>query len=164
MAHFLKLCIVSSPLGFLYLPKPDHVCRLQKVLYGLKQAPRGRFKWFADHLYNFNFLGSKSDTSLFDNRRGFDMPNLLLYVDDFILTALSVFVRFTISGHFILFYALQLLGILVDILKSAKTSDCNLYRTLTDTKGKLSATLGSPECHIVVLWCTSIVNFYSPGP
>lgn len=116
MAHFLKLFIVSSPLGFLYLPKPDHVCRLQKVLYGLKQASRGRFKWFADHLYNFNFLGSKSDTSLFDNRRGFDMPNLLLYVDDIILTALSVFVLFTITAALCTEFGMKDLGPLHSIL------------------------------------------------
>ncbi|XP_071729406.1 uncharacterized mitochondrial protein AtMg00810-like [Rutidosis leptorrhynchoides] len=63
---------MHQPPGFRDASRPDHVCLLQKSLYGLKQAPRAWYQRFA------GYAQSGSDTAY-----------LLLYVDDFILTASS---------------------------------------------------------------------------
>lgn len=58
-------------------------------MYGLKEAPRAWYSWFASNLLSLGFVEAKTDTSLFVYRRGADLIYLLLYVDNFILTASS---------------------------------------------------------------------------
>jgi hypothetical protein len=79
----------SQPIGFADPAHPDLVCRLHKSLYGLKQAPRAWYSRFATYLLSLRFVEAKADTSLFIFHRDTDTVNLLLYVDDIILTASS---------------------------------------------------------------------------
>ena len=79
----------SQPAGFVGSSRPDMVCRLNKSFYGLKQAPRAWYSRFATFLMTLGFTEAKSDTSLFIYRRGDETADLLLYVDDIVLTASS---------------------------------------------------------------------------
>ena len=65
------------------------VCRLNKSLCGLKQASRAWYSRFATFLLTLGFTEVKSDMSLFIYCRGDETANLLLYVDDIVLTASS---------------------------------------------------------------------------
>ncbi|GJT53722.1 ribonuclease H-like domain-containing protein [Tanacetum coccineum] len=76
-------------LRFVDPSKPDYVCHLQRSLYGLKQASRAWFQWFASYATKVGFQHSKTDSSLFVFHRGLDIADILLYVDDIILTASS---------------------------------------------------------------------------
>ncbi|XP_021732110.1 uncharacterized protein LOC110698913 [Chenopodium quinoa] len=113
------------------------------------------------------FFIAKSDTSLFTYRHGKDMPYLLLYIDDIILTASSDGLRgkiitqlkteFPMSD---LGYLSYFLGISVtrtpsymllsqqkyaqEILERAGMGSCNPAITLVEAKSKLSLDLGPP--------------------
>jgi hypothetical protein len=63
---------------------------LNKSLYGSKQAPHAWHSRFASHITSLGFVEAKSDTSLFIYYQGADMAFLLLYVEDIVLTALSM--------------------------------------------------------------------------
>ena len=65
---------------------PNKVCRLRKSLYGLKQAPRCWFAKLVSALKDYGFLQSYSDYSLFTYTRGSVQINVLVYVDDLILS------------------------------------------------------------------------------
>jgi hypothetical protein len=81
------------------IAQPDQVCRLNKSLYGLKQAPRVWYSWFTMYLLTLGFVEAKSDTSLFVFCHGTNTVYLLLYVDDFVLTASSTtLLQHTISA------------------------------------------------------------------
>ena len=84
---------MHQPLGFRDPTHPDHVCLLQKSLYGLKQAPRAWYQRFANFVTIIGFVNSISDSSLFIYCHGSDITYLLLYVNDFILTASSNLLR-----------------------------------------------------------------------
>ena len=76
--------------------QPDMVCHLRKYLYGLKQAPRCWFFKLVTALKDYGFLQSYADYSLFTFRKGAIQINVLVYVDDLIIsgndsTALRVF-------------------------------------------------------------------------
>ncbi|GKB59475.1 ribonuclease H-like domain-containing protein, partial [Tanacetum coccineum] len=60
-----------------------------RSLYGLKQAPRAWFQWFSSYITRVGFHSSRCDSSLFIYKHGPDTTNLLLYVDDIVLTASS---------------------------------------------------------------------------
>ena len=62
------------------------VCRLQKSLYGLKQAPRCWFAKLAVSLRRYDFQQSYSDYSLFTYQKGKVQLNILIYVDDMIIS------------------------------------------------------------------------------
>ncbi|RVW21625.1 Retrovirus-related Pol polyprotein from transposon RE2 [Vitis vinifera] len=75
---------------------PNLVCRLRKSLYGLKQAPRCWFSKLVTALKGYGFLQSYSDYSLFTYTTGNVQINVLVYVDDLIIsgndsTALKTF-------------------------------------------------------------------------
>lgn len=76
--------------------KPGLVCRLKKSLYGLKQAPRCWFAKLAASLKKYGFLQSYSDYSLFTLHQGQVHLNVLIYVDDLIISGndSSAIVRF----------------------------------------------------------------------
>ena len=64
----------------------NKVCRLRKSLYGLKQAPRCWFAKLVSALKDYGFLQSYSDYSLFVYTRGWIQLNVLVYVDDLIIS------------------------------------------------------------------------------
>eukprot|EP00261_Vitis_vinifera_P040707 XP_019081950.1 PREDICTED: uncharacterized protein LOC109124308 [Vitis vinifera] len=65
---------------------PNLVCRLRKSLYGLKQAPRCWFAKLVTTLKGYGFLQSYSDYSLFTYTKGNVQINVLVYVDDLIIS------------------------------------------------------------------------------
>ena len=65
---------------------PSLVCRLRKSLYGLKQAPRCWFAKLVSALKGYGFLQSYSDYSLFTYTKGTVQINVLVYVDDLIIS------------------------------------------------------------------------------
>jgi hypothetical protein len=136
-------------------------------LYGLKQAPRAWYSWFATYLLSLGFVEAKADTSLFIFRRDADTVNLLLYVDDIILTASSTtLLRHTISAlqrefamkdlgplpHFLVITVERRLdgmflhrrAYTLDIIKRATMADCKPYTTPVDLQAKLAANSGPP--------------------
>lgn len=66
--------------------QPDMVCRLRKSLYGLKQAPRCWFAKLVTALKEYGFLQSYADYSLFTYTKGDIQINVLVYVDDLIIS------------------------------------------------------------------------------
>lgn len=62
------------------------VCHLRKSLYGLKQAPRYWFAKLAGALQHYGFSQSYSDYSLFTLQRDHLQLNVLVYVDDLIIS------------------------------------------------------------------------------
>ncbi|MCF7184081.1 reverse transcriptase domain-containing protein, partial [Corynebacterium parakroppenstedtii] len=62
------------------------VCRLKKSLYGLRQAPRCWFAKLAHALKSYGFHQSYSDYSLFTYLRGTIRLDVLVYVDDLIIS------------------------------------------------------------------------------
>lgn len=78
------------------LATPGQVCKLQISLYGLRQTPRCWFAKLAASLRQYGFSHSYVDYSLFTYCRGAICLNLLVYVDDIIIsrndsTVLSAF-------------------------------------------------------------------------
>ena len=62
------------------------VCRLRKSLYGLKQAPRCWFAMLVSALKAYGFCQSYSNYSLFTYTKERIQINVLVYVDDLILS------------------------------------------------------------------------------
>ncbi|WKA11474.1 hypothetical protein VitviT2T_028969 [Vitis vinifera] len=65
---------------------PNLVCRLRKSLYRLKQAPRCWFAKLVMAIKGYGFLQSYSDYSLFTYTKGNVQINVLVYVDDLIIS------------------------------------------------------------------------------
>jgi len=84
-----EMVYMHQPPGFHDPSKQGYVCHLRRSLYGLKQAPRAWFQRFVSFATFIGFTRSRSDTSLFVFRHKTSMANLLLYVDDIILTVSS---------------------------------------------------------------------------
>lgn len=95
---------IKQPMRFVDLQYSSHVCKLQRSLHGLKQAPRAWFQCFSDHLDNLGFVSSLADSSLFIYRHGKRLINLLIYVDDILITENnSTCVSNLIQDHSIIF-------------------------------------------------------------
>lgn len=62
------------------------VCKLRKSLYGLRQAPRCWFTKFSTALKEYGFLQSHTDNSLFTFNRDNKFVDVLVYVDDILVT------------------------------------------------------------------------------
>lgn len=77
---------MSQPPGFIDPHYPSHVCKLRKSLYGLKQAPRAWYTELRSFLLSYNFINSRSDTSLFIYQHDGILAYFLVYVDDLIIT------------------------------------------------------------------------------
>ena len=67
-------------------PTPSKVCRLRKSLYGLRQAPRCLFAKLATALTSYGFKQSYSDCLLFTYETQHIQLNILVYVDDLIIS------------------------------------------------------------------------------
>ncbi|CAH9074985.1 unnamed protein product [Cuscuta europaea] len=65
------------------------VCRLHKSLYGLKQAPRCWFAKLVTALKRYGFLQSYADYKLFTRTRDQEQLNVLIYVDDLLISGNS---------------------------------------------------------------------------
>ena len=76
---------MKLPPGFESLD-PSLVCRLRKSFYGLKQAPRCWFAKLVTALKTYGFLQSYSDYSLFSFTKANIQINVLVYVDDLIIS------------------------------------------------------------------------------
>ena len=63
-----------------------YICRLRKSLYGLKQALRCWFAKLAQSLWEYGFIQSYSDYSLFTCQKGAIQLSILVYVDDLIIS------------------------------------------------------------------------------
>lgn len=79
---------MRPPPGFRGSDK-NKVCLLKKSLYGLKQAPRCWFEKFSSSLISYGFSQSGSDYSLFILDRGTEYIQVLVYVDDLVVSASS---------------------------------------------------------------------------
>ena len=77
---------MRPPPGFKGFDK-NKVCLLKKSLYGLKQAPRCWFEKLSSPLVKYGFTQSLSDYSLFIMDRGTDYIQVLIYVDDLVVSA-----------------------------------------------------------------------------
>ena len=158
---------MHQPPGFVDKSKPNHVCLLRRSLSGLKQAPRTWYTKFATGAKQIGFVQSRCDASLFIINKGADTAYLLLYVDDFILTAttptlldrivsglssafdltdlgqlhhfLGIGVTYNAKGMF-----LSQQNYIADILHHASMTNCNPCNTPVDTKPKLAADEGPP--------------------
>ena len=86
------------PPGF-QSPNKTLVCRLQKSLYGLKQAPRCWFAKLVKSLKAYGFRQSYSDYSLFTLTRGDTQINVLVYVDDLIISGNNSTAIKTFKGY-----------------------------------------------------------------
>lgn len=62
------------------------VCRLRKSLYGLRQSPRCWFEKLSAALQEYGFEQCRSDYSLFTYTKGTTRIQILIYVDDLIIT------------------------------------------------------------------------------
>lgn len=82
------------------------VCGLNKSIYSLKQASRQWFIKFSSALLPHGFIQSKSNYSLFTKGSSASFAVLLIYVDDILLTGLSiehiVSVKEFLKEHFLL--------------------------------------------------------------
>ena len=76
---------MKLPPGF-EISNPFLVCRLHKSLYGLKQAPTCWFTKLVTALKTYGFLQSYSDYSLFTFTKDNIQINVLVYVDDLIIS------------------------------------------------------------------------------
>jgi len=81
---------MQQPSRFIDPTKPHHVCRLRKSIYGLKQAPRAWFQTLCKFLYDYGFVNSKSDPSLFIFRNNGIVLYALVYVDNIIITGNTI--------------------------------------------------------------------------
>lgn len=80
---------MEQPIGFTNPGSGQLVCKLKKALYGLKQSPRAWFEWLSTFLIQLGFIGFKADPSLFFRFQGGHRCNILIYVDDIVLTGSS---------------------------------------------------------------------------
>src|ERR1044072_2497163 len=81
---------VEQPEGFFVEGHEDEVYLLKKALYGLKQAPRAWYSRIDQHLLNFGFTKSLSESTLYVKQSESDILIVSLYVDDLLVTGNKV--------------------------------------------------------------------------
>lgn len=77
---------MDQPPGFEAPNTSNLVCKLHKAIYWLKQAPRAWFDKLHSALLNLGFISGKSDQSLFVKTTSQHKFDLLVYVDDILVT------------------------------------------------------------------------------
>ncbi|GKD43233.1 retrovirus-related pol polyprotein from transposon TNT 1-94 [Tanacetum coccineum] len=78
---------VSQPDRFVDPDKPNHVYRLKKALYELNQAPRAWYDLLSSFLLSQGFSKGTVDPTLFISRKGKDILQVQIYVDDIIFAS-----------------------------------------------------------------------------
>jgi len=73
----------------LSLPQPNLVCKL-KSLYGLKQVSHNWNQKLTLELLLLGYTQSSADHSLFVKKSASNITTLLVYVDDMVLTAITL--------------------------------------------------------------------------
>ncbi|KAE8671832.1 Xyloglucan endotransglycosylase 6 [Hibiscus syriacus] len=76
---------VEQPQGFVKECEGDKIYLLKKALYGLKQAPRAWYSKIDEHLLNFGFVKSPSETTLYVKHNGNYILIVSLYIDDLLV-------------------------------------------------------------------------------
>lgn len=71
--------------AFIHPFHPNHVYKLDKALYGLKQSPRAWYTKLSTSLLQWDFLGSKANSSMFIYTSSTTFLIILIYVDDIII-------------------------------------------------------------------------------
>lgn len=82
----IKIVYMKQPLGFKDISKPEHVRRLKKAIYGLKQAIKAWYLALKNAIIHLGFQNSHANSSLFVYSHASTICNLLVYVDDLIIT------------------------------------------------------------------------------
>jgi hypothetical protein len=128
---------MSQPSGYHHPQYPNHVCKLNKAIYGLKQAPRAWFSCLSTRLIALGFHGSKSDTSLFICRTSAFTMDVLIYVDDIIITSSSSDAINTLLSHLHCDFAVKNLGSLkfflgIEVLSNPNGAILSQQRYITD--------------------------------
>jgi hypothetical protein len=78
---------MTQPPGFVDPQFRYYICKLRKALYSLKQAPRAWYSRLSDHLLELGFVNSHFDPSFFIRHTPQKTTNVLIYVDDIIITS-----------------------------------------------------------------------------
>ena len=76
---------MEQPNGYVHPDFVDYVCKLRKSLYGLKQSNWAWSNKFNKFLLSIGFEISKADHSLYVNKIGAGLVNIVVYVDDVII-------------------------------------------------------------------------------
>ncbi|KAK4358278.1 hypothetical protein RND71_023888 [Anisodus tanguticus] len=159
---------MKQPEGFVVPGKERKVCKLVKSLYGLKQAPKQWHAKFDQTMLANGFKINECDKCVYiKNTQNHEVIDILLYVDDIILTASSDALRQSIMTMLSSEFAMKdlvplnyFLGIVVtrhvgglflsqrkyaaEIIERARMSSYKSISTPVDTKPKLSAAAGVP--------------------
>lgn len=77
---------LEQPEGYVIYNAASHVCKLKKSLYGLKQIPRAWYERIENYLMGLGFTKNVVDPNLYFKIIKGDMPILILYVDDLLIT------------------------------------------------------------------------------
>ena len=77
---------MQQPPGFADKQFPNHICKLNKAIYELRQALLAWFHKLHTFLISYGFINSISDTFLFIMHKGQYVLQLLVYVDDIVVT------------------------------------------------------------------------------
>jgi len=77
---------MSQPMGFQNQDHPEYVYKLRKALYGLKQAPRAWYGKIAEFLTYSGYSVTSADCSVCVKSVNTKLANVLVYVDDLIIT------------------------------------------------------------------------------
>lgn len=102
---------MKPPHGF-QSTKSNQVCRLRKSLYGLKQTSHCWFEKLANSLKVYGFRQSYSDYSFFTLYRSKIQINVLVYVDDLLISGNESAAVTVLKKYLIIFFRMKDLGVL----------------------------------------------------
>lgn len=77
---------MELPLGISLKGQCSKVCRLKKALNGLKQSPQAWFSRFSQAIEKTGYKKCHADHTLFVKRKGTQITNLIVNVDDIVIT------------------------------------------------------------------------------
>ncbi|KAL2251769.1 UNVERIFIED_CONTAM: Retrovirus-related Pol polyprotein from transposon TNT 1-94 [Sesamum indicum] len=106
--HLDEEIYMSVPEG--YSIQPGHVCLLRRSLYGLKQASRQWNLEFARSLTAFGFKQSEHDHCLFLKPLDSGFIGLLVYIDDVLIMAPSIYFISQVKLHLDTLFTIKDLG------------------------------------------------------
>jgi hypothetical protein len=141
--HLTETVYMKQPPGFRNSEHPDYVCCLSKAIYSLKQAPRAWYSALKHALTEFDFLNSKSDSSLFVFDIGSTFAYCLVYVDDLIITGNNTAFVASIVDHLGRKFSIKDLGSLhfflgVEVIPTAAGLFLSQHKYIRDLLAKTS--------------------------